>query len=179
MDNNDKTHSETRHNVRNALQTITNEAEDNPIYPQALRDRLKMIREKVDDIGMQLRKVGLSVVLFIILSFWMTQAYAANLFPESRYQEAWCNKMGGVMEYRLDDGTRVDCVAGDYAVEVDFAPKFYEAIGQSLFYALKTGKQAGVVIILEKSTDSRYLDRLYSVARAERIRVWTITPADL
>lgn len=175
----DKTRTETRHSVRNALQNITNEAEDNPIYPQPLRDRLQTIREKVEAISTELRRVGLSAVLFVILSLWMTNAHAANLFPESRYQEAWCNRAGGVMEYRLDDGTRVDCMAGEYAVEVDFAPKFYEAIGQSLFYALKTGRQAGIVIILENGTDGKYMDRLYSVAKAERIRVWTITPADL
>lgn len=175
----DNTRKETRHSVRNALQTIVCEAEDNPIYPQPLRDRLQTIREKVEAISMELRRVGLSIVLFVILSLWMTNAEAANLFPESRYQETWCNKMGGVMEYRLDDGTRVDCMAGEYAVEVDFAPKFYEAIGQSLFYALKTGRQAGIVIILENGTDGKYMDRLYSVTKAERIRVWTITPADL
>ena len=118
----------------------------------------------------------LSICIFILLA---GSTHAANLFPESRYQEAWCNKMGGVMEYRLDDGTRVDCMTGEYAVEVDFAPKFYEAIGQSLFYALKTGKQAGILIILENGTDGRYMDRLYWVAKAERIRVWMITPAEL
>ena len=116
----------------------------------------------------------------MILISSISNVYAEpHTFPEYRYRDAWCNKMEGKTEYRLDDGTSVDCVTNDYAIEVEFAPKHYEAIGQALFYALKTGKQAGIVVILENGNDGRYMDRLYLVAKSERIKIWAIVPADL
>ena len=36
-----------------------------------------------------------------------------------------------------------------YAVEFDFAEKWAEAVGQALYYALKTGKKPAVVLIME------------------------------
>jgi hypothetical protein len=48
-------------------------------------------------------------------------------------------------------------------VEVDFASKFYEAIGQALYYSLQTGKKGGIVLILEDKSDYKYWLRLNSV----------------
>lgn len=96
--------------------------------------------------------------------------------PERFYQEAWCTQAHGRMEYRLPDSTRVDCLTDKYAVEVDYAKKWAEAIGQSLYYALRTGRKPGVVLIMEKSKDVRYLKRLNMVAERYGIRVWQITP---
>jgi hypothetical protein len=47
-----------------------------------------------------------------------------------------------------------------HAIEFDFASKWAEARGQSLYYSLQTGKRAGIVLILEKSKDYRYWIRL-------------------
>jgi hypothetical protein len=49
------------------------------------------------------------------------------------------------MEYVLPDKTRCDCLTPTHAVEVDFGPKWHEAIGQSL-YNLQTGKKVGIVL---------------------------------
>jgi len=49
-------------------------------------------------------------------------------------------------ERRLWDGIRVDILTQDFAVEVDWAPKYAEAIGQSLLYALYTKKRPGIVL---------------------------------
>ncbi|MDH3976454.1 MAG: hypothetical protein OEV42_19490 [Deltaproteobacteria bacterium] len=75
---------------------------------------------------------------------------AKRLHYEKYYQEKWCARMGGITEYVLDDGSRVDCLTDEYAVEVDFADKWHEAVGQSLYYALKTGKKPGILLITEK-----------------------------
>ena len=42
------------------------------------------------------------------------------------------------------DGTRCDILTDTHAIEVDFADKWAEAIGQSLKYATQTGKKAGM-----------------------------------
>lgn len=96
--------------------------------------------------------------------------------PERAYQEDWCAKAGGVVEYRLPDKTRVDCLTAEYAIEVDFASKWAEAVGQSLYYAEMTGKKPGVLLILEDGGDSRHLERLVLLARRFGIQVWTTGP---
>ena len=78
---------------------------------------------------------------------------------ERDYQIPWCNAQNGE-PHRLPNGTQVDCLTKTHAVEVDDAKKFYEAIGQSLFYAMHTGKRAGILLIVNLPSDQRYLNRL-------------------
>lgn len=108
-----------------------------------------------------------------------TPVAAAHLYREKEYQQYFCTQMAGTTEYLLDDSTRVDCLTVDYAIEVDFAPKWAESVGQSLYYALRTGKKPGVLLVLEDEDDSRYIARLKALANAYHIRVWTITPQQL
>lgn len=79
---------------------------------------------------------------------------------ESYYVNQWCTSDFGRKEAVLWDMTRVDCLAKDYAVEFDFAKKWAEAVGQSLYYAKMTGKKPAVTLILTSPTDYRYVKRL-------------------
>ena len=106
-------------------------------------------------------------------------AFASHLYSEKKYQNAWSNKAGGVTEVVLDDQARVDCLTTEYAIEFDFASKWAEAVGQSLYYAEMTHRRPGVVLIMEKKGDERYLKRLQYVADKFNIQVWTMTPDDL
>lgn len=113
--------------------------------------------------------------LFLILFAYTSCAHAGHLHKERYYQEAWCSQHNGIIEYVLDDRTRVDCLTDEYAVEVDFAEKWAEAIGQALFYALKTGKKPGIVLIMENPIkDSKHLKRLQVVAKHYKIMIWTV-----
>jgi hypothetical protein len=106
-------------------------------------------------------------------------AHSKNIYKESAYQRLWCAKAGGVIEYVLPDRTRVDCLTAEYAVEVDFARKWAEAIGQALYYASVTGKRPAVLLIMESPSDVRYLKRLRRVAVTTKFKIMTITPAQL
>jgi len=106
-------------------------------------------------------------------------AHSKNLYKESEYQRLWCSRAGGRAEYVLPDRTRVDCLTDEYAVEVDFAPKWAEAIGQALYYASVTGKTPAVLLIIESPTDARYLLRLERVSTTTKFHIMTITPAYL
>lgn len=44
-----------------------------------------------------------------------------------------CNALDGKMEVVLKDKTRIDCLTAEYAIEVDFAKKGAEGIGQALY----------------------------------------------
>ena len=79
---------------------------------------------------------------------------------ESYYQNQWCTSDFGRKEVILWDMTRVDCMTNDYAIEFDFAKKWAESIGQSLYYSKLTGKNPAVVLILTAPTDYRYVKRI-------------------
>ncbi len=97
------------------------------------------------------------IFISVLLLFTASLSSAGHLYKERDYQKAWCEREGGIIEYVLDDQARVDCLLPDYAVEFDFASKWAEAVGQSLYYALKIGKKPGIVLILEKESDRRFL----------------------
>ena len=105
--------------------------------------------------------------------------FAAHLHPEKAYQEQWCADHNGVAEHLLDDKTRVDCLTETHAVEVEFAPKWAEAVGQSLYYGYKTNRKPGIVLIIEKPEQSRYLKRLTPLADKYNIDLWIVNPSYL
>lgn len=113
--------------------------------------------------------------LLVLLS---TSANAKRLHKERYYQDIACGEIGGVVEYRLPDKTRVDCLTDEYAIETDFAEKLYESIGQSLHYARLTGKKAGIQLIVEKESQMKYYHRLMDNIKFYNlpIIVWIIRP---
>lgn len=98
---------------------------------------------------------------------------------EKYYQERWCNEQGGQIEVVLADGTRCDCLTKDYAVEFDFGPKWAEAIGQSLYYSIQTGKTPGIGLILESQNDYKYWIRLNTIIDHFKlpIKTWQVGEA--
>jgi hypothetical protein len=93
---------------------------------------------------------------------------------ESYYQQQLCERLGGETEYVLKDRTRVDCLSDTYAIEVDFARKWAEGIGQSLYYAQMTGRHPAVGLIVNGKKDARYLKRLEVTAEEYGIKIFII-----
>lgn len=89
---------------------------------------------------------------------------------EKYYQTKMCNEFGGDMEHVLFDKTRVDCLTKEYAIEVDFAKKWAEGIGQSLYYAEVTGKKPAIGVI-SGDGDEKYLDRIRRVGDKFGIKI--------
>ena len=118
-------------------------------------------------------KTWIAVLLILLPAV----ASAAHLRYEREYQAEWCSAVGGETEHRLPDGTRVDCLTDVYAIEFDFASKWAESIGQSLYYGICTDRKPDVVLILEKESDARYLPRIETVAEEHGITVWITGPA--
>jgi len=78
-------------------------------------------------------------------------------------------------ERRLWDGIRVDILTNEWAVEVDWAPKYAEAIGQSLLYALYTKKRPGIVLLVNDfSKENKYIYRCKLVCERSNIRLWLV-----
>ncbi|MDP2894343.1 MAG: hypothetical protein Q8N78_08295 [Sulfurimonas sp.] len=89
---------------------------------------------------------------------------------EKYYQTKMCSEFGGKTEYVLFDKARVDCLTSEYAIEVDFAKKWAEGIGQALYYAEITKKKPAVALIVEDG-DEKYLNRIKTVADKFDIKI--------
>lgn len=105
-------------------------------------------------------------------------AGAKRIHKEKYYQEKWCAEQYGKVEVVLPDRTRCDCLTNNNAIEFDFAHKWPEAIGQSLYYSIQTGKRAGIALILEKPSDYKYWLRLNTVIEQNDLEIdtWIIRP---
>lgn len=97
---------------------------------------------------------------------------------EAWVQEIWCKAQNGILEYKLKDGSKIDCLTPEYAIETDRAIEWHEAIGQSLFFASQTNKKAGIVLVLKSEDDKRYLEILNMLVLNYKlpITVWHIGP---
>lgn len=112
----------------------------------------------------------LRIVLFLLLI--SATANAKHLHPEKYYQNLWCQEHNGLTEVKLIDNTRIDCLTKDNAIEFDFAPKWAEAIGQSLHYAHMSGKKPAIVLIIEKDSDYKYLNKIKPLCEKYQISLW-------
>jgi len=109
-------------------------------------------------------QILLFALLFVIV-FLPSLADAKRLHFEKWYQQRWCQERGGQAEVTLADRTRCDCLTSTHAIEFDFGDKWAEAIGQSLYYSIQTGKRAGIVLILEVPEDYKYWIRLNTIIK--------------
>ena len=114
--------------------------------------------------------------------FLLCFAALARDNPEAFYTRAFASRLSGArLEAIAPDKTRCDILTAEYALEVDFANKWAEAIGQSLYYGVQFNRKAGIVLIMERPGDSRHLQRLKAVITGYKlpVTVWTITsPAE-
>ena len=98
--------------------------------------------------------------IFILIFLLPSMLLAKRDHPERWYQVQWCEAHKGQIEVVLPDGTRCDCLTDTHAIEFDFGSNWAEAIGQSAYYGLQTGKKAGIVLVLETVKDRKYWIRL-------------------
>jgi len=102
-------------------------------------------------------------------------------YREADYVNYVCPRINGLIEYSLDDGSRVDCETETHSIEFDFGKKWAEAIGQALYYSSKTGKKAGIFLIIAENNDWNNLRKIKKVIKEKgmEIKIWTVSPEDL
>lgn len=115
----------------------------------------------------------LRICLAFCLCLWSLTAFSQQY--ERDYQELIHAAMGGEMEVSVPGG-RVDILTDTFAIEIEFAHKWKNAIGQSLWYGLQTNVTPGIVLIKRERSDNKYVIQLGSALAyaglSERIRVW-------
>lgn len=90
-------------------------------------------------------------------------------------------KYSAKLEVRLWDETRVDLLNDQFAIEVDWAHKWAEAIGQSVYYAQLTDRQPAIILLVKDfRKERRHIFRCQTVAAKLGIRLYLekATPAE-
>jgi hypothetical protein len=123
-------------------------------------------------LNLQLMK-SLLYWIFPVLMFFPGYSLA-QWHNEKYYQTVIATQMEGKAEVSFPDRIRVDIITKNYAIEVEFADKWYQAVGQSLYYGIKTGLLPAIVLIMKKDVDTLYLNRLRQVAALHKIKIFTI-----
>lgn len=110
-----------------------------------------------------------------------TQQAKSQVISESKQQHASVEeiifareaqaKFGGELEVRLQEGSRVDLLTETHAFEVEKSEKWKEVIGHALHYALLTDRQAGIVLIMDKPSSHKHLERLRAVIAEYRLPI--------
>ena len=117
-----------------------------------------------------------ATILFLMFAMCQVKAERSP-WSEDYYNRIWCEQKGGVAEYRLNDGKRVDCLLKGYAVEADLSNhKSYEAIGQSLYYAKETNKKPGILLIVKDKKGLKWVGLVRDTMRHYNIphKLWFI-----
>jgi hypothetical protein len=104
--------------------------------------------------------------------------FAIRQHQEKWYQKKWCEEQKGRVEVVLPDGTRCDCVTDTHAIEFDFGSNWAEAIGQSSYYSIQTGKKAGIVLILETMKERKFWIRLNTTIEHFKLPIDTWSMGD-
>jgi hypothetical protein len=129
-----------------------------------------------------------AIRLFVIggaALFWLLSDATAQ--TERQLQERFCEGM--VLEFRMPDGARADCLSPTHIIEVDFSEKWAEAIGQALFYASWSAelelrpRRAGIILICRQNRDNctEHAARLYRVVQdySLPLTIWDCEATDV
>ncbi len=90
-------------------------------------------------------------------------------------EEFGIGELDGAVEVSLFNGKRADVIWETYAIEVDWASKAPEGIGQCLYYAAVTHKDPALILLVkDRAKDVKYVEQALVVCRSNvpRIRLW-------
>jgi hypothetical protein len=125
---------------------------------------------------MEIKILIIGLFLWAILIFIFISQATADSLGEDHYRNLWCKQNQGRIEVIMPNKTRCDCVTPTYAVEIEFASRWLQSIGQALNYAEQTNLRAGIVLICQKPKDSRKFQALRGLVLSYKlpIDIWSI-----
>lgn len=80
--------------------------------------------------------------------------FGGEFLGEVEQSRILAERYGCAREVVLADGSRVDLVSRDYAVEVEWCEKWKEAPSQAVLYSVWTGKKPAVILLVGKGEAS-------------------------
>ena len=103
-----------------------------------------------------MKKITEALIMISLFMFFFFNLFTNAYALEKDYQIPWCKSHGGFYSGApvtvRDPFTGkvegyVDCITATHAIEVDFTCKWKEAPTQAMWYAMNTGKRAGILLI--------------------------------
>lgn len=118
-------------------------------------------------------KASFLVIVISVACLAMQPASEPRKLSEAEHAEALAEKYGAALEVVQWDKTRIDFVTDDYVIEIDFAYKWAEAIGQALYYAIAdpSDRLPAIVLLVDKGQD-RFAHRCQAVCAAHGIKLF-------
>ena len=115
---------------------------DNPLHTSIVFSDLSTKCPLKDPDGKDLMEsYRIKYIIFIIALVFNCDS------AERDINSAWCSSVGGIDQFRTKDGTYVDCLTDEYAIEAEYDNKWKEGIGQALHYAESTNRKAAILFI--------------------------------
>jgi hypothetical protein len=117
----------------------------------------------------------------VILCFSLVKIYTTWLDddpkPTSKHDEAYyitklAKQLSGDEEVKIEGG-RIDILTDDHAIEVEWAGKWKDAIGQSLWYALQKNSKPRIILLLKNDKEYIHFVRLNSALEYAKIIIET------
>lgn len=109
--------------------------------------------------------LSVAIASFLVL-------YVLGAQTELSYEKMLAPKYKARTEVRLPDGARCDLVNENYAIEIDWAHKWAESIGQSLYYAEILKKKPGIILLISSPKDKVFIKRCQTVCRLYAITLY-------
>lgn len=91
---------------------------------------------------------------------------------EAYYIEKLTHQLHGRSEVTIKGG-RIDILTDTHAIEVEWAPKWKQSIGQALWYAMQKNTKPRIILLLKKETDYDYFLMLNSALHYSNIEIET------
>lgn len=114
--------------------------------------------------------------IYLILAVLLLAASSARAGSptENQWARSNANRYRAEVEVVQWEQSRIDYVTNDYVIEIDWAKKWHEGIGQSLYYAILLPEKKPALILLVKDwkTDRRFCLRAQSVCAKYGIRLF-------
>jgi hypothetical protein len=123
------------------------------------------------------------VVVVVVVQFAAVTSAAQKVGVRKKHEvdhaKDIAKAIGGEVEHRLPDGSRVDILTDEIAWEVDWCRtgKWAEGCGQAIFYGLATNRKPGLILLMRDPDRERryYLRALAVCAEADiEIMVWRV-----
>ena len=113
-------------------------------------------------------------LLLIAIASANLQPKPKKVYPsENEWTKANAKRYKGDSTVVLWDLTRPDIVTETHAIEVDWASKYAEAIGQSLYCGIQTDQKPGIILLVkDRKSEMKYVYRCQVVASKHGIKVW-------
>ena len=94
------------------------------------------------------------------------------LASESYYNRLWCEKHNGEVESIIRGNLVVECMTEDMVIETCYAKNIYSSLlVKVLYYSMLTHKKAGLLLIVNNSSEWNYVDRLQRIIDYHKLPV--------